>query len=358
MRKLFGLFALILVPTFAGAQTWTATGSMTTARDHHTATLLPNGRVLVAGGSGDTSAEEYNRRKGLWSATGSMVTARTWHTATLLPSGKVLVAGGLGGAILASAELYDPATGTWTATGSMTTARGYHTATLLPSGKVLVAGGWSGITGVSLASAEVYDPATETWTATGSLSGGGRVSHTATLLPSGKVLAAGGWQGSGMYTTSSVASAEVYDPATETWTATGSLLAARENHTATLLPSGKVLVAGGSYGDNYTNYLLASAEVYDPATETWTATGSMTTTRLVHTATLLPSGKVLVAGGITDNSVYLASAEVYDPAAGTWTATGSMMTARAWHTATFLEKSGEVLVTGGWGGLASAELYY
>src|SRR5439155_1284465 len=127
-----------------------------------------------------------------FSDTGSLTTARAYHTATLLPNGKVLVAGGAGGPVLSSVELYDPATGTWSATGSLTTARHSHPATLLPSGEELVAGGQN--SGGVLTSPELYDPATGTWTATGSL-GAARYAHTATLLPNGKVLAAGGFNG-------------------------------------------------------------------------------------------------------------------------------------------------------------------
>src|SRR5206468_2329111 len=170
-----------------------------------------------------------------WVSTGSLVTARTRHTATLLPNGKVLVAGGNHGhAASSSAELYDPATGTWTATGSLGTARKQHTATLLPSGKVLVAAGERGV-GEDLNSAEVYDPAKGTWTGTGSR-GTARDGHTSTLLPSGKVVVGGEYHGPAL------SSAELYDPASGTWTATGSLGTARKNHTATLLPNGKVLV--------------------------------------------------------------------------------------------------------------------
>jgi hypothetical protein len=325
--------------------TWTATGSMGTARYEHTATLLPNGKVLVAGGlNGLSSAELYDPASGTWTATGSMGTARYEHTATLLPNGKVLVAGGYNGPALSSAELYDPASGTWTATGSMGTARGEHTATLLPSGKVLVAGGFD--LSNALSSAELYDPVTGTWTATGSMSTA-RYDHTATLLPNGQALVAAGTDSDFR----PLRSAELYDPASGTWTATGSMVAARGRHTATLLPSGKVLVAGGFNG-------LSSAELYDPASGTWSATGSMGTARFDHTATLLPSGEVLVAGGYNFNDGYLSSAELYDPASGTWSATGGMGTARAQHTATLLP-NGKVLVAGGSNGVAlsSAELY-
>jgi trimeric autotransporter adhesin len=283
--------------------TWTATGSLTTARYVHTATLLPNGTVLVAGGlnnSGLWSAEIYNPATGTWTATGNLTTARYAHTATLQPNGTVLVAGGYNDGAFAVAEIYNPATGTWTATGSLTTARYYHTATLLPNGTVLVAGGISS-SGSYLSSAEIYNPATGTWTATGSLTTA-RFIQTATLLFNGTVLVSGGDNGSSGF----LSSAEIYNPATGTWTATGSLTTARAYQTATLLPNGTVLVAGG---DNNSSF-LSSAEIYNPATGTWTATGSLTTARYLHTATLLPSGTVLVAGGY-GVSGFLSSAEIY-----------------------------------------------
>ncbi len=232
--------------------------------------------------------------------------------------------------------------GTWEATGSLATARSVHTATLLPSAKVLVAGGYNG---PALSSAELYDPASGNWTATSSM-GTARGQHTATLLPSGKVLVAGGFDLS-----NALRSAELYDPVTGTWTATGSMGTARYDHTATLLPNGQVLVAAGTDSDFRP---LGSAELYDPASGTWTATGSMVAARGRHTATLLPNGKVLVAGGFNG----LSSAELYDPASGTWSATGSMATARFDHTATLLP-NGKVLVAGGSNGVAlsSAELY-
>ena len=328
--------------------TWTVTGSLNTARYSHTATLLRNGMVLVAGGFDSSltgvsaSAELYDPASGTWTPTGSLNTARVLHTATLLPNGMVLVAGGLDSSLLdvsASAELYDPASGTWTAMGSLNTARSEHTATLLPNGMVLVAGGHG-----ALASAELYDPASGTWTTTGSLNTA-RSEHTATLLPNGMVLVAGG---------SNSRSAELYDPASGSWTTTGSLNTARQLHTATLLPNGMVLVAAG-YNSNHG--FFASAELYDPASGTWTPTGRLNTARVLHTATLLPNGMVLVAGG----QGAPASAELYDPASGTWTITGSLHYRRYSHMATLLP-DGMVLVAGGVvpGSdivLASAELY-
>jgi hypothetical protein len=349
------------------------TGSMTIERTTHTATLLPSGTVLIAGGASNSvltsnlaSAELYDPAIGGFTATGNMTVARMNHTATLLGNGKVLIAGGRGGVstgLLASAELYDPAAGTFTATGSMAVTRGgeyytsEYTATLLPSGKVLIAGGLT-----SAASTELYDPAIGGFTATGNMTVA-RMNHTATLLGNGKVLIAGG--GVVNDGTSNLASAELYDPAAGTFTATGAMTVARRNPTATLLPTGQVLIAGGF--DSGGVPLDGAAELYDPAAGTFTATGSMTLGRGYNTATLLGNGKVLIAGGmgnfvtINNYDPAAASAELYDPAAGTFTALGTMNAARMCHTATLLP-AGQVLMAGGiggapWSALASAELY-
>jgi len=349
---------MVLVQPCAGASgVFEDTGSLGTARERFTATLLPNGKVLVAGGLDDTvtalaSAELYDPASGTWTPTGSLGGARDRHGAILLFNGKVLVAGGQDdtGNPLPSAELYDPASGTWTPTGSIGDGGSHSTETLLPNGKVLVTGGLDNI-GNPLASAELYDPASGTWTPTGSL-GAARDRQTATLLPNGKVLVTGGLGNTG----SPLASAELYDPVSETWTPTGGLGTARDRHGALLLPSGKVLVGGGL--DNAGNP-LASAELYDPASGTWTPTGSLGTGRVQAASTLLPSGQVLVAGG-SDGTSDLASAELYDPASGTWAPTGSLATAREHHTATLLP-DGKVLVAGGLdntaNAIASAELY-
>ena len=257
------------------------------------------------------SAELYDTNTGTWSMTGSLLAARYGHTATLFQNGAVLVAGGANDAelfsFLASAELYDPVTGTWQSTGNLNTQRYQHTATLLPSGKILVAGGYNWLS-LSLNTAELYDPATGTWSGTGSLNTD-RAGHTATLLPTGKVLVAGGYN-LGEKSFTPLNSAELYDPVTGTWSVTGSLNIARSDHSASLLPNGKVLVAAGQIDGTFPVASLNGAELYDPATGIWSLTANLNTPRRGQTATLLANGKVLVAGG--DNQGQLASAELYN----------------------------------------------
>jgi Galactose oxidase, central domain len=297
--------------------TWTITGSMNAARNNFTATLLNNGNVLAVGGYYSdpvkgpialASAELYNPSTGTWTYTGSLHTARWNHSATLLQNGEVLVAGGesfgSGGTtnVYASAELYNPSTGTWTTTGSLHTARYEQTATLLSNGQVLVAGGNTGVF-VGLASAELYTPSTGTWKTTRSMTTVRR-GHTMTLLQNGQVLVAGGADGAGNL----LASTELYTPSTGTWTLTGSLPHLLDGFTATLLTNGQVLAAAGNDGG-----YIADAELYDPSTGAWTATGSLNQARAYQTAALLQNGEVLVAGGAYNVYYPTYTAEYYTP---------------------------------------------
>jgi WD40 repeat protein len=331
------------------------TGDMSTGRAEHTATLLPNGKVLIAGGDSCSfinyyqscpldSAEVYDPVAGTFATTGKMSVTRFFHTATLLGNGKVLITGGHD----ASAELYDPTPGTFAATtGSMSVGRSSHTATLLASGKVLIAGG-SNSTG-ALATAELYDPNAGTFTATGSMAAG-RTSHTATLLANGKVLIAGGSNSTG----APLATTELYDPAKGNFTAANSMLSPRIFHTATQLSNGNVLVTGG-IANLATGASLPSAEVYDVVAGTFTATtGPMVTARDSHFAVLLANGTVLVAGGSFGSNGSF-TAELYNTASGTFTETGGMETGRALAAAVLL-LDGRVFVSGG-SDTISAELY-
>jgi hypothetical protein len=325
-----------------------ATSSMAYKRHEHTATLLQDGKVLVAGGwpsypsPPSPTAEQYDPAAGTFSATGSMGTSRSCHTATLLPNGKVLIAGGESGpAVVATAELFDPVSGTFAPTGSMSSARCGHTATLLTDGKVLVAGGEDG--SAALATAELYDPATETFSSAGSMSTA-RDGHTATLLQNGNVLVTGGDTAVGQGDGTETDTAELYDPIAGKFSSTNHMTSPRVGHTATLLGNGQVLVTGGASGTPLGGGTLTTAELYEPATGSFVSTGSMASARNGHTATLLGNGMVLVAGG--ESPSILSSAELFDPAVGAFTVTGSLTTPRDGHRATLLS-DGTVLVTGG-----------
>ncbi|MGD0018430.1 MAG: kelch repeat-containing protein [Candidatus Limnocylindrales bacterium] len=259
------------------------TGSMTTARGEHAAILLGDGCVLIAGGMVDggesDAAELYDPEAGTFSPTGSMVYRRIGPTATLLPNGLVLVAGGsgMGGTLKRaySAELFDPKAGKFSLTGGMNVIRYDQAATLLPNGLVLLVGG----------------------------------STTDPVAYSGDFVAlALSHEG----VSRAVASAELYDPKTGTFSLTGSMKTARDGPTATLLPDGRVLVAGGSVGAENNYKPVASAELYDPKTGRFSPTGSMSAARTGHTATRLTDGRVLIAGGWTTSEAGLASAAVAD----------------------------------------------
>jgi Galactose oxidase, central domain len=324
------------------------------------------GFVLLAGGQGNgqfalSSAELFDPTKNAFAAASSMKDARTDHTATVLPDGKVLVAGGEGttGRALSSAELYDPGSGTFSAVASkMDTARAEHTATLISGcgcsadGQVLIAGGTTatGSLGTTLRSAELYDPTTGRFAATGAMKAT-RAGHSATLIASGplagNVLIAGGTSDE---SGGEVATAELYDPVAGEFTLTGRMSLPRAGHTATWLsPSvvagslaGNVLIAGG--GD--LSAPSDTAEVFNPENATFSPVSGMTTARTFQSAVLLDSGKVLIAGGQSSESDFLLSAELFDPAHATFAATGSMHNVHAGATATMLN-SGSALIAGG-----------
>ncbi len=362
------------LPTLS-ASAFSTTGSAVNGRFAHIAVRLPDGRVIVAGGisglSGLKTAELYDPLTGTWTVTGSMTFERLGLAAAPLPGGRVLVAGGArfnqacaDAPAGNSGEVYDPAAGTWTRTGSFVQPRSSAIAVALADGRVLLAGGGSRC-GVVYASADIYDPATDQWTATGAMNVA-RQAPAGVLLPDGRVLVAGG---AGVSPFASLASAEIYDPGTGRWTLTGSMhdprMWAFDDMSAAsfmaVLPNGRVLAAGGLNRCNNSGCDLAflqTAEIYDPASGAWTATGSLAAGRWRHQMALLPDGRVLVAGG-RQSAAILGSAEIFDPATGLFNPAGTLVTARQDFTATLLT-NGSVLLAAGQGTagiLKSAELF-
>lgn len=319
--------------------------SMTAKRAAHTATLLGNGKVLIAGGfvgngGGLSSVELFDPTSNTFTSAQNLTAARASHTATLLPNGKIFIAGGYNGDYLSSAEVFDPTTNRFTSAGRMVIARSGHVATLLNNGKVLLAGG-VGTGWTFLADAELYDPNTNTFTATGGMATA-RESHTVTLLNDGKVLITGGHKGRRANITI-YTSAEIYNPANGTFTATSNLTVKRHKHDATRLADGRVLIVGGS-DERDGDGAYRNAEVFNPANGSFTTVkNNMNTARykLQGTAIPLKNGKVLIAGGAN-------RAEVFDPTTNSFSfADGDMGTKRLFATATLLQ-NGQVLITGGY----------
>lgn len=272
-----------------------------------------------------------------------MRTARAAHTATSLPTGQVLIAGGMadGGGSLASVELFEPARNAVRALGSLAERRAGHTATLLTDGRVLIAGGYNG---EYLASLEVFEPSTRRFRAAGSLTGG-RSGHTATLLPDGRVLFAGG-VGQGW---TFLRSAELYDPETGRTEAVGSMKVPRESHTATLLADGRVLVIGGHAGRRQHMEVHASAEAFSPLSRRFEDAGTLATARHKHDAIRLGDDRLLVVGGADrSDRVHYTSTEAYDPRTATFERGPSMANRRYKFAGTsVLLPNGSVLVTSG-----------
>lgn len=320
--------------------------AMSASRAAHTATALADGRVLVAGGfveqGAASGAELFDPGAGRFSPLPPMRTTRHSHTATLLPDGKVLIAGGYGDGnrTLADSELFDPATNTFVPTGALIAPRAGHVAVVLGDGSVLIAGGL-GPGWTFLSSAERYDPATGRFTPTGSMTAP-RESHVAIRLQDGRVLVAGGHNGRRERLTL-LTSAELYDPATGAFSASGEMGVRRHKHDGVLLEDGQVLITGGSdERDDRGQY--RSSELFDPATGRFTPGPEMRLSRYKHagSSVLLPSGRVLVAGGAPQ-------AEVYDPATRTFAIVAGEPRMAGQFSAVAALAAGGAVITGGYG---------
>ncbi len=344
---------------------FTPVGDMTTSRWAHTATRLPDGTVLVAGGldsdgsNGLTSAETYDPASKNFAITAqNMAEPRAFHTATLLNDGTLLLAGGGFGADL-SAEIYDPVAKTFKLVSTnMNAQRNAFTATLLPDGRVLLVGGSDNNAATITSTGEIYDPTKGTFTPTTNNMSLPRFDHTATLLNNGKVLITGGFSD---FSGTAVRQAEVFDPGSGTFTDASAMVDPRGEHSASLLPDGTVLVVGGLANvHSSTLVFYRDAEVFN-LNSTFVPGATLLAARARHTADVLSNGTVLLVGGHDDVSAALASVEIYDVNTTTFAESGNLFQWRAYHAATVLS-NGDVLVTGGIGrlqtGMSSAELYH
>ncbi len=331
-------------PTAAPMGSISTIATMGKARAAHSSTLLDSGKVLVAGGFADgengiRGAEIFDPATGSFLPVSDMHVARASHSATRLRNGKVLIAGGFNGNYVDSAELYDPDTGRFSPAGKLVKARSEHQAVLLADGRVLLVGG-VGTGWTFLAEAEIYDPAANTFTTTGSMTSP-RESHTATLLKDGRVLITGGHKDRRAAITI-YSSTEIYDPAKGTFSPAANLTVRRHKHDAVLMDDGQVLIVGGS-DERDSRGAYSTVEIYDTKTNRTRRVGEMNVSRykLQGTTIRLPSGRVLIAGGST-------LAEIYDPRANSFTvARGRFETTRLFSTATLLP-NGDVLIIGGY----------
>jgi hypothetical protein len=344
----FVLLAVTSIPQRTRPGNLSLVAGTEVGRFAHTATLLKNGRVLIAGGMERNgvwldSAELYDTELERFLPAGHMLARRAGATATLLANGKVLIAGGNDGeSSLASAELYDPATNRFSLAGKMSSPRGHAEAVTLSNGKVLIIGGNAEGDFQQLATAEIYDPVTSTFIPTGSMQHP-RSSFPAVRLNDGRVLVAGGMSG-GRYPNQRIeASAEVYDPSTGHFTPVESMALPRYKIGSALLPDGKVLITGGSDARDW-HGMYASTEIFDPQTGRFSRGPEMRERRfkMTHGVLSLPDGRVLIAGGASEP-------EIYDPALRRSSAVSEPALDGFFYSTTTLLPDGRVLIVGGYG---------
>jgi hypothetical protein len=347
--SVFVLLAVTTIPKNGHPGTLATAGVTTVGRFSHTATLLENNKVLIAGGMERNgvwldTGEVFDDATGRFIATARMSSRRAGAMAVALPDGKALIAGGSDGSDknLASAEIYDPQTNSFSLTGSMNAPRAHGVAIFLPRiNKALIIGGAANGDHNDHASAELYDPATQRFSQTGSMRVP-RAYFNAVLLRDGRVLVMGGMS-SDLPNPNIEASAEIYDPALGRFLPAGSMNVSRFKHGAALLPDGKVIVMGGQTGSSY-GERLASTEIFDPATGKFQRGPQMKLPRykLVNSVSRLKDRRILVGGGADQP-------EIYDPAANDFTlVSGPQLDGFLFSTATTLS-NGKVLLVNGYG---------
>ncbi|MDQ3239573.1 MAG: hypothetical protein M3P33_03545, partial [bacterium] len=398
------------------------TGGLVISRSDHTSTLLKNGKVLIYGGrNGATtvsSAELFTLSSSSFAATGTGVTgAHTNAQSALLSSGRVLISGGTNGTgPLSASEIYDPITATWSTSSFMTTKRNQFTLNLLPNGQVLAIGGTDGTN--RLSSSEIYDPLKNSWTASGFMTLGLRSEHTTNLLPNGQLLIHGGTTNG----TTELSTSEIYDPVTGTFTAMSNFSPnSRKDHKTTNLANGNLITLGGwddtttfssaeilqinqnisssntnsrspdlikdsegsfqlvwqswkaeglSPGVSSGSWKILTQKLNNPAsssvskqypsgtTGTWVSGANLNIPREKFTSAVLPSGKVLIAGGVTATEGSSTTAELYDPYANTWTLTGNSIPVAVQRAASMtVLTNGKAAVIGGEGNSNRTQLY-
>lgn len=352
---IFGLGAVLSPMAQAATGYWAPVASLNNAQVDETLTLLSSGKVLAIGGSNAgrfVPIEMYDPFADRWSVMASAPMQSAFASNFLLPNGKVFLTDGY------RAMLYDPALDKWSEAGALSVQRGGYAVCRLATDKLLLLGGERSISVDQfeyVSTSELYDPATNSWTSSIAPMKVARVFHAATLLPSGRVLVTGG------NASSVLASTEIYDPTSNQWVAGGSLLVPRSGHRAILLPTGKVLIVGNS-ANQYGSTFYADAELYDPLTNTSASAGALATARADPAVVALPSGKVLVAGGVAcaAGACTVPNAELYDPASNSWNDAGAFVSAR-YRMSLIALPSGKVLAAGGedlnYNPLASAEIY-
>lgn len=334
------------------------------ARAVHTATRLTDGRVLLVGGSQASgeelaSVEIYDPVSEKTASLAPLHTARRGHTASLLPGNRVLVVGGFNTsqASLTDAEVYDPSSNSWTVIPPLSSHGDSHTATVLNDGRVLVVGGKIRIVDCT-DQVEIFDPKTNAWTNAAALPGE-RAYHTAVLLDDDRVLLAGGLSGTGA---PAGGDALLYDPQANIWRPTGPMVTPRAFAQLVRLPDGRVLVAGGmALADLVSLTLTSSVEVYNPATNKWSALPYLSQPRYAFSLVLTPEGRVLAIGGLRDYaehikaSSFISEIEGYDPQANRWSVVGRLPRPEVYGTVTLL-KDGRVWMAGGASGLSGEDV--